>query len=97
MSTQRNNKRYNRTVSHSSQVLSSFELEEKSHPIHSLSESVHHHIPTLNDPSVSEQSSMAQSSMANKASSYHYKVQHNTVPSQSVDSNRLSNILWVNL
>ena len=46
---QRQSARYLRTVSHSSQVVNSFELDEKQHPIHSMSESVHHIIPSSVD------------------------------------------------
>ena len=46
---QRQSARYLRTVSHSSQVVTSFELDEKQHPIHSMSESVHHIIPSSVD------------------------------------------------
>ena len=48
---QRQSTRYLRTASHSSQVISSFELEEKQHPIQSMSDSVHHTIPSSVDPS----------------------------------------------
>ncbi len=49
----RQSARYLRTASHSSQIVNSFELEEKQHPIQSMSESVHHHIipSSVGDPS----------------------------------------------
>ena len=68
---QRQSARYLRTVSHSSQVVNSFEFEEKSHPIQSLSESVHHIIPSSNDPSSHSEQQIKSTSIPSSIPSSH--------------------------